>query len=166
MDIINPFEELVVFGKKLPLEPQRSTIIAALRPTGRHVSHANDLTHVRGVASGGAATKLERYTTSVRGLHPGPFKGSVSQPRTKLVEVKGSGKGFGTGPFRKSLSTAIGDAASGLKKLKPAAPVKVPGKVPLPPSASLQPTRSIGALPLGKSVNSNIPSGASKGGRL
>lgn len=104
MDIVNPFEELVVFGKKLPLEPVSSTIIGALRPTGRHLGHANDLGHFTGGTQGGPATRLERYTTSPKGLRQGPFKGSVSQPKTKLVVVqgKGPGKGFRPGPFGKA----------------------------------------------------------------
>ena len=166
MDIINPFEELVVFGKKLPLEPTSSTVIRALRPTGRHVSHANALTHVRGRADGGPATRLEHYTTTPKGLREGPFSGSVSQPKTKLLEVKGSGKGFRTGPFKKSLATTLGSRTLvGRGVLKP---VKIASKVPAGPSASLKPTRSIGALPIGKGMrrNSNIPSGARRGGRL
>lgn len=102
MDIINPFEEIVVFGKRLPMEPQSSTRLRALKPTGKHLGHGLDLTHVRGRASGGRATKLERYTTSPKGLRQGPFSGSSLKNGSKLLEVKGTGKGYRTGPFGKA----------------------------------------------------------------
>lgn len=64
MDLVNPYEELVIVGKryKVAVPPQSSTVIRALTPTGRHVSHANKLGHWSGPHSGGRATRLERYT--------------------------------------------------------------------------------------------------------
>ena len=88
MDIINPFEELVVFGKRLPLEPLSSTIIGALHPTGKHVGHGQDLGHFRGPKSGGRAGHLERYTTKVVGQRQGPFgKGLVPVAAAKNAVV-------------------------------------------------------------------------------
>lgn len=176
MDIINPFEELVVFGKKLPLEPQSSTVIAALRPTGRHLGHGGDLTHVRGKASGGKQPQIERYTTSPKGLHEGPFKGSVKQPRTRLLAVRGSGKGFRTGPFGKALPPG---QAAGVKRslgiinatpkgvLKPTG-AKMKGlqqAMNNAPPKSLLAKGGADIAPVRKR-NSNIPSGARQGSRL
>ena len=76
MELNNPFTDLVLFGKSLPMEPTSSTIIGALRPTGSHLGHANDLGHWRGRKEGGRKAGIERYTTSPRGQKMGPFKGS------------------------------------------------------------------------------------------
>ena len=75
--LINPFEETVVFGKAYPIAwpPQGETVIRALVPTGRHVSHANKLTHV---------------------------KGRNSQPTNRLKHVRRKGKGGGLGTVGKS----------------------------------------------------------------
>lgn len=64
-DLINPFEEFVAFGKAYPIAwpPQGAKVLTALVPTGKHVSHANDLSVTRNSSGGGGrATKLERYT--------------------------------------------------------------------------------------------------------
>lgn len=66
-NLVNPYEEVVVFGKAYPvaLPVPRSTTIRALVPTGSHVGHGNALVHVRNSKGGGGrATKLERYTGS------------------------------------------------------------------------------------------------------
>lgn len=170
MNIINPFEEIVVFGKKLPLEPMSSTRIRALKPTGKHLGHGLDLTHVRGRASGGRATKLERYTTTPKGLRQGPFSGSSLKNGSKLVEVKGSGKGYRTGPFGKSVFTQAPEVARILAQ-KPGKPStsRGLGMIAGIPKSTLKPTGAHlkglkGALD--KAKNSNIPNGARKGGRL
>lgn len=64
-NLINPFEEVVVFGKAYPvaLPVSHATTIRALVPTGGHVGHGNALKHVHNSSGGGGrATKLERYT--------------------------------------------------------------------------------------------------------
>lgn len=61
MDLINPFEEPMSFGKAATTPPQSSTTIRALVPTGRHVGHGQDLTHVRGPKSPASGTLLEHY---------------------------------------------------------------------------------------------------------
>lgn len=64
MDLVNPFEEVVVFGKAYPVAwpVQSASSVAALVPTGRHVGHGNDLTHIRRKRTGGSRTKVERFT--------------------------------------------------------------------------------------------------------
>lgn len=65
MTLVNPFEEVVVFGKAHHLASSFGTdvrVLRALVPTGGHVADANRLTHVSGPNSGGPATALERYT--------------------------------------------------------------------------------------------------------
>ena len=89
MDLINPFEDVVVFGKAYrnvwPVESAQT--IAAIVPTGRHVSHANDLSVTRNSRGGGGrATRLEVYRGKKRGLRQGPF-----------------GKGLDADPFAKGL---------------------------------------------------------------
>lgn len=70
MDLLNPFEERVLFGKAYPLAPEFGSnvrVLRALVPTGRNLGHGLDLKHVSGPRSGGPATRLERY----RGKHTG-----------------------------------------------------------------------------------------------
>lgn len=89
MDLVNPFEEHIVFGKRYPVAypPQHSTIIRALVPTGRHVGHGNDLGHFRGKgAHGGRLVGLERYTAQGGKASVGPF-GKVDAPRGELVST-------------------------------------------------------------------------------
>jgi hypothetical protein len=162
MDIINPFEELVVFGKAFPLEPTGSTALAALRPTGRHLGHGGDLTYVRGKASGGKQPQIERYTTSPKGLREGPFHGTVKQPRTKVLRVTGSGKGFRTGPFGKAFTAAPSRA---LNRGGVSRSLQAIADIPKP---TLKPTGKSWKQPIAGAVkkNSNIPSGASQGSRL
>lgn len=74
MDLFNPFTELDLFSKALPMEPTSSTTIGALRPTGAHLGHGLDLGHWRGKKEGGRKPGIERYTTSPKGLGQGPFK--------------------------------------------------------------------------------------------
>ena len=105
MQLVNPFEEVVLFGKKLSMEPESSTTIGALRPTGKHVGHANDLVRVRGKASGGKATRLERYTTSPKGLKQGPF--TTASVGLRQGPFTTNPKGFESGPFKKGLDSEI-----------------------------------------------------------
>jgi hypothetical protein len=65
LNLVDPFAEVVVFGKAYPVAwpPPGATSVKALLPTGRHVSHANALLHVRNSRGGGGkATRLEHYT--------------------------------------------------------------------------------------------------------
>lgn len=62
--LVDPFSEVVVFGKAYPVAwpPQGAASVKALLPTGRHVSHANRLSHTHNSSGGGGkATTLERY---------------------------------------------------------------------------------------------------------
>jgi hypothetical protein len=71
MSLVNPYEEVVVFGKAYSLDagPKFGTdvrIISALLPTGRHVSQANNLLHVHNSrGKGGPATALQRFHKAV-----------------------------------------------------------------------------------------------------
>ena len=83
--LVNPFEEVVAFGKAYPvaLPVQRAVRVRALLPTGAHVSHANKLVVVRRNGKGGPATKLERYAK-------GDFsKGSVANGLKMAAGAKG-----------------------------------------------------------------------------
>ena len=88
MTLINPFEEVVVFGKAhSTLETSWGTnvrVIAALVPTGRHVSHANALTHKHNSrGKGGRATRLQRYS---KALTPGaPARAIFGGPASKQM---------------------------------------------------------------------------------
>lgn len=64
LDLINPFEEVVVFGKRFSVvdTTQNVRVIRALVPTGPHIGHGNDLKVVHGPRSGGRKAGLERYT--------------------------------------------------------------------------------------------------------
>jgi hypothetical protein len=137
MDIINPFEELVVFGKRLPLEPMSSTVIGALHPTGKHVGHGQDLGHFRGPKSGGKAGHLERYTTKVRGLRQGPFKKG-------LVPV-----------------AAKGTVQNSLNLIS-----KIPKPTTVPNTVTTSPRLANAAAKAGTITNSNIPHAAKQGNRL
>jgi hypothetical protein len=63
--LVDPFAEVVVFGKAYPVAwpPPGATSVKALLPTGRHVSHANALLHVRNSRGGGGKA------TKARALH-------------------------------------------------------------------------------------------------
>jgi hypothetical protein len=90
--LVDPFAEVVVFGKAYPVAwpPPGATSVKALLPTGRHVSHANALLHVRNSRGGGGkATRLEHYTGKKSGGRA-----------TSLVHVK---KGVSEDPFEKGL---------------------------------------------------------------
>ena len=73
--LINPFEDVVVFGKayKTSFFPQSSSRAAALVPTGKHLGHGNRLGHFRGTGVSPQGTGLRRYTTKTVGLRQGPF---------------------------------------------------------------------------------------------
>ena len=86
MNLINPFEETVVFGKAYPVAwpVERAQTLAALVPTGRHVSHANALSVTRNPRGGGGrATRLERYGRRK------VSKGSVAQGLSMAGGAKG-----------------------------------------------------------------------------
>jgi hypothetical protein len=109
MDLVNPFEEVVVFGKAYPVAwpAQGASGVKALLPTGRHVAHGNDLKHVHNSrGSGGPATRLEHYRNSKGGggrasrlVHHGSRKSG--QPKA-LERTHHTPRGFRTGPFKKA----------------------------------------------------------------
>lgn len=75
-NLVNPFEEVVVFGKAYPvaLPVPGAKVIRALVPTGSHVGHGNDLKVVRnGKGKGGRRAGLEHYTAKTKGHRMGPF---------------------------------------------------------------------------------------------
>jgi hypothetical protein len=82
MSLVNPFEQVVVFGKaySLPADPASGTnvrVVSALKPTGRSVGTANNLVHVSNSKGRGGPTRLERFT-----------KAGVSLP--KLMQTTGA----------------------------------------------------------------------------
>lgn len=89
MNLINPFEQAVVFGKAVAYDESYGSapvVLRALVPTGRHVGHANDLKRASGPRSGGPATKLERY----RGSHAGGV-GKAANSTVGRAIVRGRG---------------------------------------------------------------------------
>jgi hypothetical protein len=74
LDLVDPFNETVVFGKahrssdgtyRRAWPPAGATSVSSLLPTGRHVSHANALVHVKGKKTKGRnANNLEVYRKS------------------------------------------------------------------------------------------------------
>jgi len=135
--LINPFTEVVVFGKALPLDPQASTVIRALVPTGRHIGHGNDLVRGTGRRKGGPATRLELYRGSTPALRTGPFGKSdvlkaFGAPKTaRRVQMIWESPAFKENNGRRAL---------GVSRLR--------GRV------------------VANEINSKIPSGARKGKRL
>lgn len=80
--LINPFEEVIVFGKAYTVvEPiPRSTRIRALVPTGGHVGHGNALGHYRGGGPAITRTQLQTYNGNGKGLRQGPFGKALQSP--------------------------------------------------------------------------------------
>ena len=127
MELNNPFTDLIFFSKALPMEPTSSTVIGALRRTGKHLGHGQDLTHVRGRASGGRKPSIERYTTSPRGLKMGPFKGSGKLLPTVTRSVsksylEASRRPFDQGLVYKGLGGALKSGAARVGRRTKAAP--------------------------------------------
>ena len=175
---INPFEEVVVFGKAYTVVSETNVrYTGSLVHTGKHVGHGQRLTEVKNSSGGGGkATKLERYAGGHSSQRVGPFGKSLSFSGLKRAKkaaavvpapyvphsmVKtGQTPSWAGGPKTRQLadrrvdksllSTAGQRTLTGLKTIKP---VKVPSKIPLPPSSSLRPTRSIGAIHLGKGMD-------------
>jgi len=101
-NLVNPYEEVVVFGKAYPvaLPVPRSTTIRALVPTGSHVGHGNALKHVRNSKGGGGrATALERYT------------GSSTKKSSKDISPVAKARGFDSPGIARSLTAATHGAA-------------------------------------------------------
>lgn len=143
-NLINPFEEVVVFGKAYPVvwPAQGSTRVAALVPTGKNVGTANNLGHWKGRATGGPATKLERYTTKPRGQRQGPFgKAAAPSVQNGLKLIAGAPKA--------TLPSGRGAATVPSARIKPRPSVQ----------NGLRMVRDM-------KVNSNMPDGARAGGRL
>lgn len=89
MQLVNPYEETVVFGKAYPVAwpPPGATRIRALVPTGSHVGHANALHIAHGKGShGGPATKLERYSKAAGFLMRGPLREGQSRLGATLAQ--------------------------------------------------------------------------------
>lgn len=164
-NLVNPFEEVVVFGKAYPvaLPVPGARTVRALVPTGRHVGHANDLKVVRRSGSGGRSTKLEIYRHSPRGLRQGPF---------------GKGAGFmDAGKYKRSerfLTSAIFGrnsdkvvTASGSAARKNRAQVQNGLALVNNPKVGnvsrVAPQRFSAPTP---KINSNIPDGARRGNKL
>lgn len=131
-NLINPFDEVVVFGKAYPVVDVTNVRSGTPKThTGRGVGHGQRLTDVKNSKGGGGrATKLERYSGGHASGRVGPFGKSLVTALTTPTNAIGSKLG---GSLQKT--------------------AKVPGLVPKPPAMSLKPTRSIGALPIGKRLN-------------
>lgn len=100
--LINPFEETEVFGKRyrVALPVPSSTPITPITPTGAHIGHGQDATHVRNrkAPSGRNATNLERY------------RGRKSGGKTSLKQVaKADDEGHRRG---RAAVGAVGGAAA------------------------------------------------------
>ena len=91
MDLINPFDEVEVFGKAYPVAwpVQSATPVAAVTPRAK--GHGLRLVRVKNSSGGGGkATRLEHYKIKPRGLRQGPFsKGSVSEGLRMAAGAKG-----------------------------------------------------------------------------
>jgi hypothetical protein len=133
-NLVNPYEEVVVFGKAYPvaLPVSSATTIRALVPTGSHVGHGNDLKVVRNSRGhGGRRAGLEHYTAKPKGLKQGPF-----------------GKAAPTGLARPGMLTAAKVAASGpgtpstYRGLGMIANMKPPSKVLMTPQTPLRVRRA------------------------
>jgi hypothetical protein len=145
--LINPFEEVVVFGKAYPvaLPVAHSTKIRALVPTGAHVGHGNKLVVVHGGGPKITRQQLQTYHGHGRGLSEGPFGKSLF-PFDGAQSSPSAGSGGGLGDSTNS-ATSPG---------KPGEPKK-----PLKPTAVKGPTSPRRSIP-----NSNIPDASSKGSRI
>ena len=138
LDLVNPFEEVVAFGKAYPLNTVSGTNVRRIRalvPTGRHVGRANALTHVTNSSGGGGrnATRLERYTTKPRGQRSGPF---------------GKAAGFGGAASRQfAAGVSKPSVKNGIRMIQDMPKLKT-----LPAAATRR--------------NSNIPDGARRGSSL
>lgn len=82
--LINPYEEVVVFGKAVALPvPSAVRIRTPNLNSGSHRGNALALVRIRNARGGGGpATALEHYTTSTKGGRQGPFghKGNSKIP--------------------------------------------------------------------------------------
>ena len=122
---------------KVAVPPQSSTVIRAITPTGRHVSHANALGHWTGPSSGGHATRLERYTPRKGGkmgvghkkatlLHVGKSLAGGFEALGKIPKVKkvptapksGLGDRLKNGPIQPPSPGATPDAQPSVFSLK------------------------------------------------
>jgi hypothetical protein len=113
MTLINPFEEVVVFGKAYSLlDVKHGTDVrnvAALLPTGRHVGTANALVRVTGPRSGGPATKLERYSKA--SVEQGLKMIAAAPKPTKVAAQTFSTKTPRLGALAARKANAVGNAA-------------------------------------------------------
>lgn len=145
-NLINPFEEVVVFGKaysvvKADGMPESTHVRSGSPKThiGRHVGHGQKLGHfVNSKGGGGKKSGLERYTGKHASQRVGPFHGKHLNMHTK---------------FGKAFMTHI--PGQNLNRIKSAKTM-----MPKPPHSSTQPVRSIGALPTSTSL---APRPVSKG---
>lgn len=106
MDLVNPFEQVVVFGKAYSTQSVlHGTNVVTLRslvPTGKHVGTGNNLVHASGPKKGGPATKLEHYRKGKVGKAAGSTVGRA------IVRSRGMAP-----------PTVAPRAAAALKKVKP-----------------------------------------------
>lgn len=133
MDLIDPTEETVVFGKAYPVAwpPPGSTPLRALVPTGAHVGHGNALKVVHNRRGGGGrASRLERYTGKGGLKSVGPY-GKVGKsvadglamvaatPRaTKVAQAKGTPLSLRLKRGRAARNGSIPDGASSGRNLR------------------------------------------------
>ena len=113
MELINPFEETVVFGKayRTPADATSSRVVPALRPTGRHLGHGLDLKHVTNSGGGGGpATRLERYKGKGKGLRQGPF-GKAAEDYYEPPSAGRIALGTFFGPFHSAVAGREGREA-------------------------------------------------------
>jgi hypothetical protein len=100
LDLVNPFEEVVVFGKAYSLQNVTTgtnvRVLRAMMPTGKHIGTGQNLVHVHNSkARGGPATKLEHYT---KAFNPkaarAMFGGPASQQMPGNLRRRGVARGL------------------------------------------------------------------------
>ena len=168
LDLINPFEEVVIVGKRyrIAVPPQSSQVISARTPTGRHVSHANALKVVHNSKGGGGkATRLERYTPRKGG------KLGVGHRKATLLKVgKAAGlypfeKGFGDDPDHPTFKAPAGSFSSDDAPLKTGAKFLTKKKVGIGAGVVAGGLATTGIIRSKKKSDNQVPQlvGASKG---
>lgn len=145
-NLVNPFEEAVVFGKAYPVAvpAQRAVVLRALVPTGKHVGHGQALERYTGKKSGGRKAGVEHYRSKGKrsSVHrAGGFGKAAPSVQNGLRMIQQTPKG--------TLPTGRGPATSPSPRIQPRPSVK----------NGLRMVRDM-------KVNSNIPDGARRGSRL
>jgi len=127
--LINPFEQVVVFGKAYDVSffPQSSTRIRALVPTGAHVGHGQKLGHYRGKNTSPRTNVLRHYTGHGKGLRQGPFSKELSPLLRSLTSTPAArAHAAKIGPGAKEISRQFGKKPKrfGLNSNNPSGPNK------------------------------------------